>query len=309
MRAGERSKGATAFVTLEPCAHQGKTPPCADALVKAGISRAVVATMDPDPRVSGKGLETLRAAGIEVELGVLGDEAAALNAGFFLSVSEARPLVTLKLATSLDGRIAAQGGDSKWITGEHARSLAHGLRARHDAVAIGIETALSDDPSLTCRLPGMAATSPVRVVFDTNLRLPLDGHLLAAASDVRLILVASDAVEPDRKVALEAKHAEVLLVPPGRDGRPDLATALSRVAELGITRMLCEGGGGLAAALVAAGFVDRIAWFRAPSLIGGDGLPSIGSIGVQRVAEAPAFIRTAMLQVGNDTLETYGLPA
>ena len=195
-QAGSLANGATAYVTLEPCAHHGQTPPCAEALARAGIGRAVVAVSDPDPRVSGAGFEMMRAAGIDVEVGLLREEALDVNAGFFTRVSENRPLVTLKLATSLDGRIATADGDSQWITGKRARAWVHGLRARNDAVVIGIGTALSDDPLLTCRLPGMADRSPVRVIFDSELRLPQDSQLVVDAEKVRLIVIT--AAEADK---------------------------------------------------------------------------------------------------------------
>jgi len=305
-RAGARAVGATAYVTLEPCSHHGQTPPCAAALIKARIARAVVAIEDPDPRVSGAGIGALLDAGITVSQGVLADQAAELNAGFILRISENRPLVTLKLATSLDGRIAAATGDSQWITGERARSFAHRLRAGNDAVVVGIGTVLADDPALTCRLPGMSAGSPARVVFDSALRTPLDCNLVETATETRSIVLTLKGPDAARRRSLKDKGVEV---EPGSDGRVDIAAALQALAGMGITRLLCEGGGGLAASLLRADMVDRVAWFRAPSLIGDDGLPSVGALGVERIGDAPVFVRTALASAGQDTLETYRRPA
>ena len=209
-RAGEAARGATAYVTLEPCCHWGKTPPCADALIAAGLSRVVAAVEDPDPRVAGAGLARLRAAGLSVESGVCEAEAAELNAGFFQRVHTGRPLVTLKLAASLDGRIAAASGESRWITGEIARERVHLLRAEHDAVLVGTGTALADDPQLTCRLPGMASRSPVRIVMDRDLRLPRTAHLVAEARRAATWVLTSGSANTERLAALRAAGVEVI---------------------------------------------------------------------------------------------------
>jgi len=308
-RAGARARGSTAYVTLEPCSHHGRTPPCAEALIEAGIARAVVAVEDPDPRVSGGGIEALEAAGVAVSRGILAEEAAALNAGFLTRIALRRPMVTLKLATTLDGRIATATGDSQWITGARARAVAHGLRARHDAIAVGIGTVLADDPSLTCRLPGMADLSPARVVFDSTLRLPLDCKLVEQAAEGRRIVLTTDKADAGRRSRLEKKHVEVIEVAAGMDARVDIAAALEALADLGVTRLICEGGGGLAAAFLRADLVDRLAWFRAPSLIGGDGMPALAAFGVDLLQDAPHFVRTAVSRAGEDTLETYRRPA
>jgi diaminohydroxyphosphoribosylaminopyrimidine deaminase/5-amino-6-(5-phosphoribosylamino)uracil reductase len=308
-RAGPRARGATAYVTLEPCSHHGQTPPCADALIDAQVARAVVAVEDPDPRVSGQGIKALEDAGVAVSRNVLCEEAAELNAGFIARMKNGRPLVTLKLATTLDGRIATAAGDSQWITGERARSFAHGLRARHDAIAVGIGTVLADDPALTCRLPGMSSRSPVRVVFDSEFRTPPDGRLVALAAETRCIVIGQAGADTERGQRLRDKGVEVIEVARGRDGRVDVVAALGALAELGVTRLMCEGGAGLAASFLRAGVVDRIAWFRAPSLIGGDGLAAVAPFGVDRLPDAPVFVRTAVSRVGQDTLETYRRPA
>ena len=303
-RAGAGASGATAFVTLEPCAHHGRGPPCAPALAEAGVSRVVVACRDPDPRVAGKGVATLREAGVDVVEGIVASAARALNAGFFSRVRRGRPLVTLKVASSLDGRIATRTGESRWITGPEARAAAHVLRARHDAVAVGSGTALADDPQLTCRPPVRAVRAPVRVVFDRRLRTPLTHRLVAGARDVPTWIVAGAGVDPGRVDAYRKRGVEVIL-PAGATASPEAGAALAALATRGITRLLVEGGRGLATALLRAGLVDRLVWFRAPSWIGGDGVPAAGPLGVSALPEAPRFLRRAAATVGGDLVETY----
>jgi diaminohydroxyphosphoribosylaminopyrimidine deaminase/5-amino-6-(5-phosphoribosylamino)uracil reductase len=307
-RAGASANGATAYVTLEPCSHHGRTPPCADALVKAQIARAVIAIEDPDPRVSGQGIKALQDAGVGVSTGVLADAADELNAGFLMRIDQNRPLVTLKTATTLDGRIATAAGDSRWITSAPARSFAHRLRAANDAVAVGIGTVLADDPKLTCRLPGMAPHSPLRVVFDSKLRMPAECLMVKSAQKTRTVVLTLSGSEAAHRRELEAAGVEVLEVEAGDDGRVSVMAALEALAGLGVTRLLCEGGGGLAGSLMRSEVVDRIAWFRAPSMFGGDGLPSVAAFGVDKVADAPIFVRSALARVGPDVLETYRRP-
>jgi diaminohydroxyphosphoribosylaminopyrimidine deaminase / 5-amino-6-(5-phosphoribosylamino)uracil reductase len=302
-RAGDAARGATAYVSLEPCAHTGKTPPCADALVAAGIARAVVAVEDPDLRVSGRGITRLREAGICVDVGACAAEAGALNAGFFLRVAEGRPLVSLKLATSLDGRIATRTGDSRWITGDAARRRGHLLRATHDAILIGTGTALADDPELTCRLPGLADRSPVRVVLDRTLRLPEAAKILATKG-VPTWIVAAAPSDAARKTALERGGAQVIDVP-AVDGRLSLKDALRALGDRGITRLLVEGGSTLAGSLLQQDLVDRIYWFRSATIIGGDGLAAAGSLAVERLADVKPFERVDAEMLGADVLETY----
>lgn len=303
-RAGDLARGATAYVTLEPCAHHGKTPPCADALVAAGIARAVVAVEDPDPRVAGKGTARLREAGIEVVAGVLEAEAAELNAGFFLKIQQGRPLFTLKMATSLDGRIATRSGDSKWITGGESRARAHLLRADHDAILVGIGTVLADDSLLTCRLPGLADRHPVRIVADSRLRLPLTSQLVRTAKDVPTWMLTLPGNSPARLDVYREAGVTVIEVGPDAAGRPDLLKAAQELAWRGLTRVLIEGGGHLAAGALRAGLVDRVAWFHAPFLIGGDGIPAVAAFGLDRLAEAPAFVRSGLQALGADLLTT-----
>jgi diaminohydroxyphosphoribosylaminopyrimidine deaminase/5-amino-6-(5-phosphoribosylamino)uracil reductase len=303
-RAGAAARGAAAYVSLEPCAHTGKTPPCAEALIAAGIGRVVVAMEDSDPRVAGRGIATLRDAGIAVDVGACAAAAAELNAGFFLRVGQGRPLVSLKLATSLDGRIATATGDSRWITGAAARQRAHLLRATHDAILIGSGTALADDPELTCRLPGLADQSPVRVVLDGGLRLPESAKLLATAGAVPTWIVAATPGDVARKAALEGRGAQVIEVP-SAGGRLSLADTLRALGDRGITRLLVEGGSALAASLLQQHLVDRVYWFRSAAVIGGDGLAAVGALAVGRLTDAKRFARVEMETIGADVLETY----
>ena len=304
-RAGAASRGATAYVSLEPCSHWGKTPPCADALIAAGLRRVVVALEDPDPRVAGAGIEKLRTAGIEVEVGLGAAEAAEINAGFLQRVRLGRPLVTLKLATSLDGRIATAGGESRWITGPLARERAHLLRATHDAILVGTDTVLADDPQLTCRLPGLAHRSPVRVVIDRHLRIPPGARLIAEARQVPTWAVTLGSADPGRQKAL--RDAGVLVIPtePDASGRIDLNVAFRLLGDRGLTRLLVEGGGRLAAALLRAGLVDRLVWLHAPLVLGGDGIPAVAELERAALGEAPGFERLSTEIVGEDQLTLF----
>jgi diaminohydroxyphosphoribosylaminopyrimidine deaminase/5-amino-6-(5-phosphoribosylamino)uracil reductase len=304
-RAGEDTVGTAAYVTLEPCSHHGQTPPCADALIAAKVARVVVAIEDPDPRVSGSGLARLRQAGIAVETGVCAEEATEINAGFLLRVREGRPLVTLKVATTLDGRIATHGGESRWITGEPARQRAHALRAEHDAILVGVGTALADDPDLTCRLPGLSHRSPVRIVVDPRLRLPLTARIVRSAKQIPTWIVAYHDADPARRRVLTECGIELIDVRPLSGDRPDMLEMLRSLAARGITRVLVEGGSRVSGALLGDGLVDRIVWFRAPILIGGDGTPVAQAFGVDRLADAPRFRRVAVEPCGEDMIETY----
>ena len=298
--------GATAYVTLEPCDHHGQTSPCTERLIGVGISRVVAACGDSDARVSGRGFARLRAAGIEVSTGPCEVEARELNRGYFLRQDHGRPLVTLKTATSLDGRIAMANGRSRWITGEAARARAHLLRARHDAVAIGVTTAIADDPELTVRLAGVARRSQPRVVFDSRLRLPVTSRLAAGAREAPLWVIARPNPPSERATALRELGAEVLAVETDpATGRTKLASGLAALAQRGITRLLVEGGGELAASFLQAGLVDEIAWFRAPMLIGGDGLPAVGALGLEDPAAASRFILVERFTIDDDVLETF----
>ena len=304
-RAGDGAQGATCYTTLEPCAHHGETGPCADALIGAGIARAVVALEDPDPRVAGRGNAMLEDAGIEVARGCMENEARALNAGFLSRVERGRPYVTLKLATSLDGRIGTRTGDRRWITGAPARARGHLLRAQNDAVLVGAASALADDPALTCRLPGLGDQSPVRVVIDGSARLPTSHALIATAGEHTTWIVSTQELGSDgRHADWREAGAEVIEVAEETDGRPALTAALEVLAKRGLTRVLVEGGGRLAAGLLRAGLVDRIEWFRAPGAIGGDGVPALAALGVERANDMPRFRCISATSLGEDMLDT-----
>ncbi|HTI85715.1 MAG TPA: bifunctional diaminohydroxyphosphoribosylaminopyrimidine deaminase/5-amino-6-(5-phosphoribosylamino)uracil reductase RibD [Alphaproteobacteria bacterium] len=303
--AGPRAQGGTAYVTLEPCSHHGETPPCADALVTAGIRRVVSPISDPDPRVLGAGFRRLRAAGVEVVEGVGRFEAEAINEGFFRRIRDGRPLVALKTATTLDGRIATHTGESQWITGELARARGHLLRAQFDAIMVGVGTAAVDNPSLTCRLPGLEQRSPIRLVVDGRRRLPLTTNLVATARKQPTWMVTLPGDRDARFSAFIDAGVEMIAVPPDGSGQPDLRAAMQALAERGLTRVLVEGGGHLSAALLRDRLIDRIYWFRAPGIIGGDGIPVAMQFGVDRLDAMARFERESVTALGPDTLETY----
>ena len=300
-QAKDRSRGATAFVTLEPCVHHGQTPPCAQALINAGIARVVIAAPDLDHRVDCRGAELLHAAGVLVEWDEQLD-AIDLNVGFLSRIQRDRPMVTMKLASTLDGAIATANGESQWITGSPARRRGHLLRAQHDAILVGIGTVLVDDPELTCRLPGMAGQSPVRVVLDSRLRLPPNSRLVKGAEAYPLwILTGSKQTKYDTGQA----GVDVISTPLNDAGRIDLDSAMAVLARRGITRLLIEGGCTIAPAFLSAGLVDRVAWFRASGIMGGDGLPVFGDLGLTVLDKMPRFRRTEIETLGDDVLESY----
>ncbi len=301
--AGEGAAGATAYVTLEPCAHHGQTPPCTDALIRAGVARVVAPLTDSDPRVNGDGIARLRAAGIEVMLGIMAEEAARDHAGFFLRIEQGRPLLTLKLASSFDGRIATATGESQWITGPEARRWVHGMRARHDAVMIGAGTARADDPMLTVRGMGVAR-QPVRVVVSRRLDLPLIGQLARTAREVPLWICHG----PDADAALVEAWQGLgarLLVCPVEGGQMEAGGVLKRLGAEGLTRVFCEGGGALAASLLNADAVDRLVGFTAGVALGAEGQPSLGAMGVGRLAEAPRFSLRSCRSSGADVMHEW----
>ncbi len=305
VQAGQAASGAIVYVTLEPCAHHGKTPPCADALIAAGVARVVSALEDPDPRVKGQGHARLKAAGIVVEVGEGATEAAEINAGFLLHTRESRPLFHLKMATSLDGRIATASGESKWITGEAARADGHRLRAIHDAVLVGAGTVAADDPDLTCRLPGLAAYSPVRVVLDSKARLAPTSKLAATAHKTPVWLLCTPAAPAAARKTLGARGVEIVEVASDSDGRVDVMAAAQELGKRGLTRVLVEGGGEVAAAFLKANVVDRLSAYRGGQLLGGDSRSAVGSLGLERLDSAPRFRLVSSRVVGGDTLETW----
>jgi diaminohydroxyphosphoribosylaminopyrimidine deaminase/5-amino-6-(5-phosphoribosylamino)uracil reductase len=305
-RAGDAARGATLYVTLEPCSHHGKSPPCTDAVISAGIARVVSAIEDPNPEVAGQGHARLRAAGIVVDVGLSAVEAAHDHAGHFRRIRDKRPHVILKLAVSSDDRIAAAGRRPVAISGEAARSRVHLLRAQSDAILVGIGTVLADDPLLTCRLPGMEAQSPVRVVLDRSLRIPGSSRLVHSARETPLWVMTSNLAEAPAAMKLGAAGAQVIRVaatsgPPGLD----LQAVLHALAEKGITRLLVEGGSRVASSFVAAGLVDEVWLLRGPGAIGTDGVPALDALPVSVITQSPQFKLRASEMLQNDTLTIY----
>jgi diaminohydroxyphosphoribosylaminopyrimidine deaminase / 5-amino-6-(5-phosphoribosylamino)uracil reductase len=306
-RAGTGARGATLYATLEPCSHVGKSPPCADAIIAAGIARVVSAIEDPNPEVAGQGHAKLRAAGIAVDIGLGAAEAARDHAGHFRRVRDRRPHVILKLAVSSDDKIAAAGHKPVAISGEAAKARVHLLRAQCDAILVGIGTVLADDPMLTCRLPGMEARSPVRVVLDRALRIPGTSRLVHSARETPLWVMTSSLSEAPAAMKLGAAGAQVIRVattsapPPGLD----LLAVLHALSEKGITRLLVEGGARVAASFVSAGLVDEVWLLRGPDPIGANGVPALEALPLSALTESPAFKLRASETLQKDTLTIY----
>ncbi|WP_269146518.1 bifunctional diaminohydroxyphosphoribosylaminopyrimidine deaminase/5-amino-6-(5-phosphoribosylamino)uracil reductase RibD [Sulfitobacter mediterraneus] len=305
-QAGAAARGATAYVTLEPCSHHGQTPPCARALIDAGVARVVVATTDSDARVNGQGLQMLRDAGIEVTLGVGEAEARRDHAGFFRRVELGRPLLTLKLANSFDGRIATGTGESQWITAPQARRVVHAMRSRHDAVLIGGGTARADDPSLTVRDLGVDH-QPARVVVSRRLDLPLMGQLARTAAEVPVILCHGKDADP-MLVQTWRDLGATLLPCAARGGQLDPADILQQLGAHGLTRVFCEGGSALAASLLEADLVDELIGFTAGLVIGAEGLPGVGAMGLEALRNAPRFDLRETMACGPDILHVWTRP-
>jgi diaminohydroxyphosphoribosylaminopyrimidine deaminase / 5-amino-6-(5-phosphoribosylamino)uracil reductase len=305
-RAGEAARGATLYVTLEPCSHFGKSPPCVDAVIAAGIARVVSAIEDPNPEVAGQGHAKLRAAGIVVDVGPGAAEAARDHAGHFRRIRDKRPHVILKLAVSADDKIGAAGHKPVTITGEAARTRVHLLRAQCDAILVGIGTVLADDPVLTCRLPGMETRSPVRVVLDRALRIPGTSRLVHSARQTPLWIMTSGLAEAPAAMKLGAAGAQVIRVaatstPPGLD-LPEVLRALS---EKGISRLMVEGGARAASSFVSAGLVDEVWLLRGPDTVGADGVPALDALPLSALTGSPALKVRASESVGKDTLTIY----
>jgi diaminohydroxyphosphoribosylaminopyrimidine deaminase/5-amino-6-(5-phosphoribosylamino)uracil reductase len=305
-RAGEAARGATLYVTLEPCSHIGKSPPCVDAIVAAGIARVVSAIEDPNPEVAGQGHAKLRAAGIAVDIGLGAAEAARDHAGHFRRVRDKRPHVILKLAVSSDDKIAAAGRKPVAISGEAAKARVHLLRAQCDAVLVGIGTVQADDPLLTCRLPGMAARSPVRAVLDRSLRIPGSSRLVQTARETPLWVMTSNLAEAAAAMKLGAAGAQVIRLaaaktPPGLD----LGSVLRTLSEKGITRLLVEGGARVASSFVAAGLVDEAWLLRGADPIGADGVAALEALPLTSITQSPNFRVRASESLQKDTLTIY----
>ncbi len=306
-RAGAAARGATLYVTLEPCSHLGKSPPCADAIIAAGIARVVSAIEDPNPEVAGQGHAKLRAAGIKLDIGPGAAEAARDHAGHFRRVRDKRPHVILKLAVSSDDKIAAAGRKPIAISGEAAKARMHLLRAQCDAILVGIGTVLADDPLLTCRLNGMEARSPVRVVLDRNLRIPGTSRLVHSARQTPLWLMTSKLSEASAAMKLGAAGAQVIRIATAASAAPalDLLDILHALADRGITRLLVEGGARVASSFVAAGLLDEVWLLRGPDPVGADGLDALEASPLSVLTQSPAFKQRASEMLQRDTLTIY----
>ncbi len=296
------ARGATIYVNLEPCSHHGRTPPCADALVEAGIKRVVVGMVDPNPLVRGRGLRRLRGAGITVETGILREECERLNEDFACFIRTGRPFVTVKLAASLDGRIAAASGDSQWISGKQSRRIVHELRNRVDVLMVGAETVRSDDPQLTCRIRG--GRDPLRVILDGRLSIAPTARICTQRSTAPTLIAVTDGhIQKEKQAALEAQGVQIVCFP-SKDGQVPLPLLLAELGRRGHTSVLIEGGGRLAAAALRAGVVDKVLFFYAPLLLGGDGRAMIGPLEIDRVAAAQKLHTMTVERVGKDLLVT-----
>ena len=300
--AADSARGATAYVTLEPCAHVGRTPPCTRALIESGIARVVAAVQDPNPKVSGRGFETLRAAGIEVEVGLMAAEARELNRAYFHFHATGRPFVTLKAAMSLDGKIAARSGDSKWITSEASRELVHRLRAQSAAILCGVGTVLADDAMLTARIPNVPR-QPLRVVLDSDLRTPPGARIARTASEVPTLIAVARGAAGERAQQLKDQGVEILHLPRDNSGRVLLEPLLEELGRRSITSVLVEGGGETHAAFIEQRLFHRMLWFIAPKLIGGRNAPtSVEGSGVEQIEAAVKLKRLRIRRIGPDLL-------
>lgn len=304
-RAGAAARGATAYVTLEPCSHHGKTAPCADALIAAGVSRVVAAITDPDDRVAGAGIARLKDAGITVDTGLGAAEARTTLAGFLSRIERNRPYVTLKLAVSQDGKIAERPGATTSVTGPLARQRGHLIRARSDAILVGKGTVQADDPELTCRLPGLETASPVRIVLDSALKTSTEVKLLRSPADSPVWFCCSTDAPPANRSALESAGAEVMVLSACRQGRPDIAELCRVLADRGINDLMVEGGAEVAAAFMRAGVVDRVALFRSSGIIGGQGLDALSDLSFDEITRSARFSLTSSETVGEDMLDWY----
>lgn len=300
-QAGEKARGADLYVTLEPCSHHGRTGPCAEAVISAGIARVFVGTQDPNPRVAGRGIAGLKAAGIPVQVGILEVECRRLIAPFAKHVTTGRPFVILKSAVTLDGKTATSSGDSQWVSGPESREFVHRLRDRVDAIMVGIGTVLGDNPRLTTRLPD-GGRDPLRVVVDSNLRIPEDAAVLSVASEAPTLIVTTHAASSEKLARLRNRGTEVLQVAE-RNGRVDPSEMMTRLGGLGVQSILLEGGSELNSALLHAGMIDRVMLFFAPLLLGGsDGKGLFAGLGAARLIDALRLRDLHVSRIGDDIL-------
>jgi len=307
-QAGGLARGGEVYVTLEPCCHEGKTGPCAEALVSAGIKKIYISTLDPDPRVNGKGVLFLKKNKISTSVGLLEKEAIRLNLGFFLKISQGRPLVTMKTASTLDGKIALGNGLSKWITNESARGFSHLFRYIHDAVAVGSGTVLADNPELTCRLPGITNCNKPRIILDRRLRTADDSNLANSARETPVWIVTSDTHKKHKFKKLEEKGVKIILSPLSGEPKTDLINILKHLGKLGLTRLLFEPGSQLGAALLTAGLVDQLVVFRSSSIAGNDGVGMIGNLYLSEISNMPKMVRSYGLEIEENYLEVFERP-
>lgn len=308
--AGSEARGATLYTTLEPCCHTGKNPPCTDAVLQAGVDRVVAAVTDPNPKVAGGGLARLRAAGLEVTLGICEAEARRQNEAFFHYIKTRRPFVTLKCAITLDGKIATRTGASRWITGVPAREWVHRLRHAADALLVGSGTAIQDDPQLTTRLPGGGGVNPLRIVVDSTLRLPVSSQLAAVAPDCPTLVATSGRASAEKQRQLEDRGVEMLRLPSYADGRIDIEALLVKLGARGIASLLVEGGAMLSASLLQRRLVNKVMVFVAPKMIGGDGINVVAAFGVETMSDALQLYGMTSKSVGEDVmLEAYLEPS
>ena len=310
-QAGIKAKGAEMYVTLEPCSHFGRTPPCADAIIKAGIKKVFIGMKDPNPLVAGKGVSRLLSAGMDVEVGILENECRGINEAYIKYITTKTPFVTLKLASTLDGKIATSTGESKWITGKAARRFAHRMRREADAVMVGIGTVLKDNPELTTRL--VKGKDPIRIVVDSKLRMPVNARVLNTKRGGIIIATTKErgqgtkgtevpfVVRGQKIKKLEAKGAEILALP-SKTGEVDLKALMKELGKREITNLIIEGGPTLAAASLKDGIVDKIAIFYAPRILGKEGLPMIEELGIRRLTDAVSLSRLACKRLGEDIL-------
>ncbi|MGI9952345.1 bifunctional diaminohydroxyphosphoribosylaminopyrimidine deaminase/5-amino-6-(5-phosphoribosylamino)uracil reductase RibD [Moorellaceae bacterium AZ2] len=300
--AGERARGSTLYVTLEPCCHYGKTPPCTEAIIAAGIKKVVAAMVDPNPKVAGRGIRRLREAGLEVEVGLLEKEARRLNEAFIKYITTGLPWVTLKMALTLDGKIATRTRASRWITGEASRLKAHELRNTHDAILVGIGTILADDPELTTRLPG--GRDPVRVILDSRLRLPLNARVVNLKSSAPTLVATTEEAPRERREELARAGVEVVVLP-SVEGKVSWPALLENLAQRQITSILVEGGAEVNGSALARGVVDRVVAFIAPKIFGGREAPgAVAGPGVSRPEEAWKLEEVEVEPSGEDILIT-----
>ncbi|MDN5247671.1 PREDICTED: riboflavin biosynthesis protein RibD-like [Rhagoletis zephyria] len=292
--------GATMYVTLEPCCHYGVTGPCTSEIIKSGIKRVVVATTDPDERVSGKGIEILKESGIEITHGIMQEEAEKLNVGFFLTKKSHRPFITCKVASTLDGKIATFTNESKWITSEDTRNWVHKLRTKYDAIMIGSNTLVQDDPLLTCRLPGLEDKSPIRIIIDGQAQLRKEHNIAKTADKVKTwVITNSEIVE-------EIKNINYLAVNSNKNGKVCLKDMMQKlISEIGITRVLVEGGGILITELLKHKLIDRLVICRSGKILGNDSIPFIGNLGIQSINECYKFKKAEVINLIDDIVEIW----